>query len=103
MKALIKFLPIEGEIKEGDFIINSGNLGEVVSIGKHATKVLFDYPAESYIPITNSIFKKTAKKVKPFVVTQDIKVGDKIVDITDKGEREGLRFIVEREERMILG
>lgn len=81
MKALIKFLPVEGEIEENDFIINCGNLGKVISIGKHATKVLFDYPAEPYVPITNSIFKKTAKKVKPFLVTQDkeINKGDKMV------------------------
>lgn len=36
--------------------------------------------------------------VKPFVVTQNIEVGDEIFDITDKGAREGLRFIVEKDE-----
>jgi len=64
MKALIKYLSVEGKIKEGDKFIIDGITYRCTQKDKHIwmDDVMFDI--------------KNCMKAKPFAVTQDIKVGD---------------------------
>ncbi len=61
MKALIKFLPVDGELDEGDaFMYKKGKL------------LMESADMADLMDVSDK------QKMKPFVVTQDIKTGDKI-------------------------
>lgn len=68
-----KYLPVEEEIKEGDWIIFTNLLGERVPIqwlgggDEKSRQSMFAY----------------AKKVKMFLCTRDIQVGDKVLHLPD--------------------
>lgn len=85
-KYFAKYLPVEGEIKEGDYWIGDG-----ISIPKQATR-LEEKASEAAqkafgIKYRKDFLKlKNAKKVKLFLCSKDIQVGDKFFDERFLGE-----------------
>ena len=81
MKCLAKYLPVEGEIKEGDTVIfPNGIIADVMPINKNSDgKFRFSMDAaqgaDKCLETTKSL-KGKEKKVKLFAVTQDIEVGE---------------------------
>lgn len=65
MKYFAKYLPVEGEIKEGDMFSVNGFVGPTI------------LKADKDIPITAGV---GIKKVKLFLCSRDIQVGDTVID-----------------------
>ena len=82
MKAIAKYLPVEGEIKDGDTILHhKGGLYTAIS-----NDGVLCIDTEEY---SGAIGPELYKVVKLFAVTQDIEVGDEIWDLF-KGVKHGI-------------
>lgn len=68
-----KYLPVEGEIKEGDKVFHKGEILTAKSYDSWFTK--WDFVEKSIPPVE---YDKDCKKVKLFLCSRDIQVGDKI-------------------------
>lgn len=74
MKYFTKYLPVEGEIKEGDYILNLlyNHIKKVIEIHKEGK----DF--NDFIVTTDNTgcYRDKAKKVRLFLCSRDIQVGD---------------------------
>ena len=90
MKYFTKYLPVEGEIKEGDRVIHpDGEVRKCIEIIKK------DIKENDLIVMTENSghYRDKCKKVKLFLCSRDIKVGDKVkVDVLDNGKLNDFTF-----------
>lgn len=79
----IKFLPVEGGIKEGEKVLYNGKLLTTHYYDSHFTKWEFIEEAIPPVIYDNSLLKK----VLPHLCSRDIQVGDKFFEEGDPTER----------------